>query len=141
MEELHAVTKKPVLIGEFSFTAKDSVPPLPNRKGARACFGPICLPGCPYETQSQRGEAYTRYVSALASKPYVIGWHWSQWVDEPLIGRWPDGENSNYGLVSIDDEPYSAVVETMQQVNAEVESMHRSATPLKRVGESGVVAV
>jgi len=142
LEELHSATQKPILVGEFSFAAKDSG--LPNTKGARACPSPpLCLPGCPYDEQSQRGDAYTRYVTALASMPYIVGWHWWQWADEPSVGRWPDGESSNYGLVGIDDNPYQDLVNAMKQTNQVVRSLHESSERgnVKVAGASAMLAI
>ena len=52
------------------------------------------------------------------------GWHWWQWVDEPRGGRWPDGENSNYGVVDINDEPYAALGDAMRTANHAAEAVH-----------------
>jgi hypothetical protein len=38
-------------------------------------------------------------------------------MDEPMDGRRPDGEDSNYGLVNLNDEPYADVVEAFKEVN------------------------
>jgi len=87
LDQVHQATGLPVYMGEFSFTASDSQ--LPNTVGARA--------NEPYTTQSERAAAFLRYTLSLISRPYVIGYHWWQFVDEPATGRWPDGEDSNYG--------------------------------------------
>lgn len=57
-------------------------------------------------------------------QPWAVGFHWWQWADEPKGGRWPDGENSNYGLVHLTDDVYSVLTEQMTQTNAQVEAMH-----------------
>ena len=75
-----------ILIGEFSFRAKDSG--LPNTQGA----GPLL------QTQTDRANAYERYVNAALADPRVVGIHWYCWADEPKEGR-ADGENSDFGLV------------------------------------------
>lgn len=135
IEEVHRLTGKPVLIGEFSFTAADSN--LRNSWGARCCvdeqsarehpgFKPMvpCKPGCPFTTQEARAEAFTRYVTKLMDKPFAVGYHWWQWADEPTGGRWPDGENSNYGLVHLDDDVYSILTAEMTKTNAEIPKRH-----------------
>ena len=98
---------------------------MPNTRGARACpVPPLCLPGCPYAHQEERAEAYGKWVLTAAAKPFVVGWHWWQWVDEPRGGRWPDGENSNYGVVDINDEPYAALGDAMRTANHAAEAVH-----------------
>jgi hypothetical protein len=41
--------------------------------------------------------------------PYVVGADWFQYYDEPTHGR-EDGENYNFGLVDIHNQPYAALV-------------------------------
>jgi hypothetical protein len=43
-----------------------------------------------------------------------------------LEGRF-DGENSNFGTVTIDDEVYTELTETMTRVNAAAEQIHAKA--------------
>lgn len=111
---VHRVTGKPVMLTEFSFKAMDSG--LPNTKGA----------GRPVPTQQDRAEHFDKFVTALAQMPFMVGFHWFEYCDEPAEGRF-DGENSNYGLVNIKDEPWQVLVERMTQVNARLEETHRNA--------------
>ena len=53
-------------------------------------------------------------------------YHWFEHADQPAEGRF-DGENSNFGTVSIDDEVYEELTQTMTSVNAEAEAIHMSA--------------
>ncbi|MGQ9608616.1 MAG: heparinase II/III domain-containing protein [bacterium] len=115
LEGIHKITGKPIIITEFSFKAMDSG--LPNTKGA----------GVPVATQKDRADGFERYVKALMKTPYVVGYHWFEHADEPAEGRF-DGENSNYGLVTIKDEPWEILVNRMKQVNAEVEKIHKKAS-------------
>lgn len=109
--DAYAATGKPCLIGEFSFRAMDSG--LPNTKGA----GPIVA------TQAERAACIRRYVAAAASSPALVGYHWFEHADQPIEGR-PDGENSNFGLVTIEDAVYRDVAATMTASNAEAEDRH-----------------
>ena len=102
---------KPLIIGEFAFRGADAG--LPNTQGA----GPVV------KTQTDRAAAYMRYASTALSKPNVIGYHWFEHVDEPKEGRF-DGENSNYGVVNVHDEPYRALTEAMTKLNALAETVH-----------------
>jgi hypothetical protein len=115
---LTAVTGRPMMITEFSFRAMDSG--LPNTKGA----------GEPVATQQDRADRFEAYVTALATLPNCVGYHWFEWCDEPKQGRF-DGENSNYGLVKIDDTPWKTLVARVRQVNQGLEERRASE---KRVG-------
>jgi agarase len=110
----HEVSGRPILLGEFSFRSEDTG--LPNSKGA----------GPRVPTMAARAEAFRDYVTRLATLPEVVGYHWFQWSDQPKEGRF-DGEDSNYGLVNISDEPYASFVEAVKQVNSEVIELHRRA--------------
>lgn len=114
LEEIYRITNKPIMITEFSFKAMDSG--LPNTKGA----------GVPVAAQKDRADSFESYVKALMKTPYVVGYHWFEHADEPAEGRF-DGENSNYGLVNIKDEPWEILVNRMKQFNAEVEKIHKKS--------------
>jgi agarase len=47
-------------------------------------------------------------------------------ADQPAEGRF-DGENSNYGTVTIDDRVYEELTRTMAAINAEAENLHSAA--------------
>ncbi|MGA8184747.1 MAG: hypothetical protein WB819_14025, partial [Terriglobia bacterium] len=53
----------------------------------------------------------------------AVGYHWFEWCDEPREGRF-DGENSNYGLVNIHDQPYKQFVKAVQAANQAARSAH-----------------
>ena len=111
LARIHEITSAPVMITEFSFKAEDSG--LPNTKGA----------GRPVATQQDRADGFGRYVTALAALPFCVGFHWFEYCDEPKEGRF-DGENSNYGLVCITDEPWEILTERMTAVNVRMEPLH-----------------
>jgi sugar phosphate isomerase/epimerase len=111
LSEIHRITGRPVLLTEFSFKAMDSGHP--NTRGA----------GRPVATQKERADGFQRYVEALAALPAAIGYHWFEYTDEPKTGRF-DGENSNYGLVTIQDGPWRILVRRMTEVNEEIEEKH-----------------
>lgn len=111
LKRIYDLTGKPILITEFSFKAMDSG--LPNTKGA----------GKPVATQTDRAGHFTAFVTALMKRPYLVGYHWFEYADEPAEGRF-DGENSNYGLVNIKDEPYEVLTQEMTKTNAAVEEIH-----------------
>lgn len=115
VEHLAAVTQKPILIGEFSFRGQDAG--LPNSKGG----------GPKVPTQQDRARAYQTFVRDLMSEPNVIGYHWFKWTDEPRQGRF-DGEDCNYGLVNIDDDPYTPLVQAATAINHQAITLHTQAT-------------
>jgi agarase len=112
--DAYSGTGKPCLIGEFSFRSTDSG--LPNTNGA----GPLV------PTQAERAAAYRRYAAAALSQPAIVGFHWFEHADQPAEGRF-DGENSNFGIVTINDEVYEELTQTMKSVNAEADSVHAAA--------------
>ncbi len=118
LREIHRLTGRPVMITEFSFRARDSG--LPNTKGA----------GVVVETQQERAEHFERYVRELMALPMVVGYHWFEHADEPAEGRF-DGENSNYGVVNIQDEPYQVLTETMTRVNRSIYQLAGADRPAR----------
>lgn len=105
---------KPLLIGEFSFRGADAG--LPNTRGA----GPIVA------TQSERAAAFRKYAAAAFTHPHIVGVHWFEHADQPAQGRF-DGENSNFGTVTIDDRIYVELTAAMNEVNAAAERLHAAA--------------
>ena len=116
LQTIYRVTGRPIMLTEFSFKAMDSG--LPNTKGAAR----------PVATQVDRAEGFARYVQGLIDLPFMVGFHWFEHADEPKEGRF-DGENSNYGVVTIEDRPWDILVQKMTEVNAGLEARHaQSAT-------------
>jgi hypothetical protein len=112
--DAYAAGGKPCLISEFAFRGDDAG--LPNSLGA----GPRVA------SQTERARCFERYVTAALRKPNVVGYHWFEHADQPAEGRF-DGENSNYGTVTIKDDTYVELTETMTRVNAAAELIHAEA--------------
>lgn len=98
-----APLNKPALIGEFHFGATD-----------RGLFHPGLVKT---DSQSARAEAYVAYLQSALENPLVIGTHWFQYIDEPLTGRWFDGENYNIGFLDVTDTPYPELTEAATAIN------------------------
>ena len=97
---------KPIVIGEFHFGALD-----------RGMFHTGLVP-C--QDQAERAQCYTDYVRAVADCPAFVGCHWFQFVDEPITGRWFDGENYNIGFLDVTDTPYPELVAAARKVHSEI---------------------
>jgi agarase len=58
----------------------------------------------------------------------LVGYHWFQHADQPSEGRSDDGENSNYGVVTIADDTYQEITRSMTAVNADADRLHNVAS-------------
>ncbi len=103
---------KPCMITEYSFRSEDSG--LPNTKGA----------GMWVKNQIERADMFAKFTTAALENSSFVGYHWFEYADEPKEGRNPDGENSNYGIVTIEDNPYSELMKAMKRVNTSAEKIH-----------------
>ena len=110
LESLHRLSGKPVWITEFYAASRE------NRSGNRNDFG--TYPVLP--TQRERAATAGNTLRALFRLPYVVGADWFQYFDEPRHGR-PDGENFNFGLVDIHDQPYEELVALFRGLDPVVE--------------------
>jgi hypothetical protein len=112
LRNIHALTKKPILIGEFSWRAQQNRSGASNSKGAE-----VTVP-----TQRDRADCLRKYAASLLPEPYLIGLFWFEYHDQPPAGRSLDGEDSNYGLVDIMDKPYEEVVTALQEVSRDLDN-------------------
>ena len=100
--------EKPVIIGEFHFGALD-----------RGMFH-TGLVGA--KDQADRAARYKEYVGSVVDNPSFIGCHWFQYIDEPVTGRWFDGENYNIGFLDVTDTPYPEMIAAAREIHAQVYS-------------------
>ena len=114
--------KKPMIITEWSFPALDAG--LPSSCGA----------GQRFRTQAERTQATELFARTLLALPFMVGYDYFMWVDEPALGisfKFP--EDSNYGLVNERGEPYREITEMFTHVNREAETLHaRGEMPATR---------
>ena len=96
---------RPVLIGEFHFGATDRGLPASGLKGVH--------------TQADRGLAYQHFVEQAAALPDIIGAHYFQWNDQPLLGRF-DGENWQIGVVDGCHRPYPEFADAVQETHERI---------------------
>ncbi len=95
--------KRPIMVAEYSFIA--TTPQTPDT-----------VPGvyAVYPDQQARAAAYTDYIAPLYEHaPWVVGDEWFEYVDEPQGGRF-DGENDNFGVVDVENQPYQDLVDQME---------------------------
>ena len=83
--------EKPILVGEFHFGCYD-----------RGMFKPGLAP---VWSQKERGRSYERFVEGCLKHPLIVGCHYFQYRDQPLLGR-GDGEAYQIGFVDVADRPY-----------------------------------
>lgn len=106
LDTLHALTGRPVIISEFYMSAEQ------NRTGDRNLTSTFPV----VTTQKERASGFRNTVEALARLPYVVGADWFQFSDEPAHGR-DDGEDYNFGLVDVHDEPYEELTSMAQSLD------------------------
>lgn len=104
LDAMARIAGKPVLIGEYSYRAADAG--LPNSL-------PPFFPTLP--TQVERAQALGTYLRRVLARPYLVGAHWFQYMDQPATGRF-DGEDQNFGLVDIEDDLWPAVTARLRAV-------------------------
>ncbi|QYR22516.1 beta-galactosidase [Paenibacillus sp. sptzw28] len=102
IEHISKRLDKPVMIGEFHFGAAD--------------VGMLAYGIRAVATQDDRGLAYRYFVEQAASIPELIGVHYFQLNDQPVLGRF-DGENYQIGVVDVCQQPYRPFVEAMKQAH------------------------
>ena len=93
--------QKPILVGEFHFGCLD-----------RGMFKPGLAP---VWNQAERGRSYARFVEGCLQHPLVVGCHWFQYRDQPLLGR-GDGEAYEIGFVDVCDRPYPELTRAAREI-------------------------
>jgi hypothetical protein len=92
---------RPILLGEFHFGA-------PDRGMFRAGL-------CPVADQAERARSYERLVQGALRHPLLVGCHWFQYRDQPLVGR-GDGEAYECGFVDVADRPYAELCAAARRI-------------------------
>jgi agarase len=113
LADWHSRVGRPFVITEWSFPALDAG--LPCRHG----------PGQRVPTQKDRAFAFTVFQKLLFSTPFVVGSNYFMWADEPELGissTFP--EDSNYGLVNVNDEAYELLTQAATKLHPLVYDIH-----------------
>jgi len=99
---------RPLLLTEWSFPALDSGLPCTYGAGQR------------FHTQAERARASEMLLRTVMALPFFVGDDFFMWQDDPALGFNKDfHENSNYGLVNVDDEPYAELTAMFARLHAE----------------------
>jgi hypothetical protein len=122
LRNLHRMTGRPVLITEYYVAARE------NRSGNKNTGGIFLT----VETQTERTAAVETRLRGLVAQPYVIGAHWFRFADEPTHGRPKDGEDYNFGLVDIENQPYEGLTKTLVKLHAKIPQLRRESAKSKR---------
>jgi len=120
MGAIAAACAKPLMITEFSWRGMENSSGCSNSRGA-----PVTV-----QTQQDRADAFRRYAEVALAQPYLLGYHWFCYADQPPGGRF-DGEDCNYGLVDTQDRPYATLLEAIADVNHRAVVIHGSSTVAK----------
>ena len=110
LKDYYRISGKPVLVTETSFRARGDG--FPDDVMAMS-------------SQKDRPEAFEWFLKNIAANPYIVGYHWFQYMDQPKSGR-EDGERNNFGIVDIEDNPYPLLVDRMKILNREAYTIHAS---------------
>ena len=123
LAKLYELTGKPLLITEWSFPALDTGRPCLNGAGQR------------FRTQTERVQASELFARTLLSQPYVLGYSYFMWIDQPALGTNGDNpEDSNYGLVSESGVPYAGLTDMFTRLHRKVsDGVRRPPMPKEKV--------
>ena len=125
LDTLHTLSGKAVFVSEFYMAAQQ------NRSGDEnnsSDFPKVA-------TQAERARGFRNTMLALLRTPYVVGADWFQYYDEPTHGR-GDGENYNFGLVDIRDQPYELLTAAARALD--LKAIKSQPTPARLDASLGV---
>lgn len=119
----HGYVKRPMLVTEWSFPSLDAG--LPSIHGA----------GQRFRTQAERTQATSLFARTMLSLPFLLGYDYFMWVDEPALGiSTPNPEDSNYGLINEDGEPYELLTGMFAELHREAGAWRFKPEPLPNEG-------
>lgn len=115
--------ERPILVGEFHFGTFD-------RGMFRASL-------CPVSSQTERARSYTRFMQGALCHPMLVGAHWFQYRDQPLVGR-GDGEAYQIGFVDGCDRPYEELCNAARAVGSGMYSYRLRGKPINEMGDDSL---
>ena len=121
LEQLYGDLHKPFIITEWSFSALDTGRSCSHGSGQR------------FRTQAERVRASALFARTLLSQPFVLGYNFFMWVDQPAEGlSRAFKENCNYGLVNERNEPYEDLTKMFSRLHGDVERWRQAPVPVSR---------
>lgn len=120
---------KPILISEWFFAARE------NRTG-NLNNGHLMT----VDTQSERARGAAAAARRFAGQPQVVGLHWFQFYDHPKGGR-DDGEDYNFGLVDVNDQPYDELTAILGKANKQLAAVHQEASAISQTRTDGRLTI
>lgn len=118
---LHSLCGRPLLVTEWSFPALDTGRPCSHGAGQR------------FRTQRLRTQASELFARTLLSLPYMLGYDYFMWVDQPAAGlsdAYP--EDCNYGLLSEEDVPYRELTSMFARLHGDIAGLRNARLPKER---------
>ena len=121
-EARFAKCDRPFYVTEWSFNALDSG--LPCLVGAGQVF----------QRQAQRARAAEIFARTIISSPCFVGYDFFSWLDQPALG-WSaaDPENSNFGLVRMNGEPYEEMTSMFRRIHGDLARYRNEPMPEPKV--------
>ncbi len=91
-------------------------------KGMDSGFANTSGAGWVVATQGDRGRFYQNFAIGLLETRGCVGWHWFKYRDNDPNDKKADPSNidSNKGIVSLNLEPYEALMRPMRELNEQV---------------------
>jgi len=120
---------KPVLVSEWFFAANH------NRTG-NLNNGHLMT----VETQAERAVGAAAATLNFAAIPQIVGTHWFQYYDHPKGGR-ADGEDYDFGLVDINDQPYRRLTAALAAANRRAFAIHQASTAAEPIRPASAFVV
>lgn len=109
-------TKKPVMVGEFSF---------PSDYGGMRGYIPQDKDVA--YTDAQSGQMYAQWLQNAAAIPYVVGVEWFEYIDQPITGNANNGDvmpaslvvgqNNAFGMIDVTTQPKYDLVNAVRGAN------------------------
>jgi hypothetical protein len=112
LSRLYKAAQRPVLITEFSFAARK------NRSGNRNRG----YKSIEVADDEERGAYYAICAEMFGELPFVVGFHWYQFHDQPTKGT-PEKENANFGFVDLEGRVYEDLARSAADANGRVLSL------------------
>ncbi len=120
---------KPVLVTEWFFAATE------NRTGNKNNGHLMTV-----DTQAERARGAAAATENFARIPEVVGSQWFLYYDHPKGGR-PDGEDYDFGLVDINDQPYRRLTASLAAANREAPALHAAAATRRDSGPAAPIVL